>query len=319
MYSFKPHKNNGSHDAVIMEMNDWSFVSDLPYSICTPKVAKYGKYMIVVGGVKNDPKSVILVKDMSVEDSTFVEVKTLNTHITFFQLLILNNKMYIIGGIEDGVISDLVRCCKLDENGTPISPLVIVSKLPTPLSSTQSVIFKNKCYLLGGQNKTNTSGAILVADIDSKSNIYKFTKIGNMAKPVSNFQAITSRHDIKCLGGFNGLNFTDTIVTLSMKNGLVAKECHACKLFTKLRNMQVITTKNKVIVIGGYDEEVNTSIYVADIVGYGEIGEFSKIGEVPFIPVYHQVFVTENFLYAISGENLGEINKLYRHEFDGWE
>jgi len=179
--------------------------------------------------------------------------------------------------------------------------------LPGNLSSSQAIVTKNRVYLLGGYNGTTSVSTIYTAPINSDGTLGVWTTGTSLPNALAYSQAIVTKNRVYLLGGFDGTSPISTVYTAPINtDGTLGAWTTDTSLPGNLSSSQVIVTKNRVYLLGGYNGTTSVStIYTAPINTDGTLGSWTTDTSLPSARSWAKAIVTKNRVYLIGGNNSG--------------
>ena len=85
--------------------------------------------------------------------------------VTYSQAIVTNNRVYLLGGNINNVISSAVYTAPINPDGT-IGTWVIDTPLPVTIINSQAIVTNNRVYLLGGTINSYSSTTVYTAPIN---------------------------------------------------------------------------------------------------------------------------------------------------------
>ena len=100
--------------------------------------------------------------------------------ISYGQVIVTNNRVYLLGGINNTATLSTVYTAPINSDGT-LGTWTTGTSLPGPLQNSQAIVTNNRVYLLGGVNGTAVSTVYTasIATSQSFTNCLPFTKTGS--------------------------------------------------------------------------------------------------------------------------------------------
>lgn len=138
---------------------------------------------------------------------------SLPTGLYNFEAVITKNYVYLIGGNNGSVISNIYSAA-IDSNGN-IGGWSLVGYLPIAIQSMSCVVYKNYLYCIGGETSSTTQVTnVYRCFINSDGTLGTWIQDLNLPTPISRSKAIVTNKRIYLLGGYSGsptraLQYTD--------------------------------------------------------------------------------------------------------------
>ena len=208
------------------------------------------------------------------------------------------NQQYQINNVQSGAITSWVA-------GT---------SLPISLAAAQTVVTKNRVYLLGGYNGTTSISTVYTAPINGDGTLGTWTIGTSLPGVLSHSQAIVTNNRVYLLGGYNGTAAVSTVYTAPINSdGTLGTWTTGTALPVNLYSSQAGICRNKLYLIGGITGTVTATIYVSTINSDGTLGSWSVNNVALPSAVSHSTLIfTKNRLYLIGGSNgTNDISTVY--------
>jgi len=219
------------------------------------------------------------------------------------QSFVTNSRVYLLGGYNQNGYLTTVYTAPIDTNGV-IGSWTTGTPLPEAISNAQAIVTKNRVYLLSGTSVNK----IYTATINVDGTIGEWSIENTLPVQVAHSNAIITKNRIYLIGGYNNGAFSSAIYTAVINSdGTLGVWSTTASFPINIAHSQVVVTKNRVYVIGGYSDSTELdAIYTAPIFDDGVIGSWSVAGSVlPVTLSYSQVVVTKNKVYLLGGYNNG--------------
>lgn len=174
--------------------------------------------------------------------------------------------------------------------------------MPTALAHCASFITKDRVYICGGYNGTDSISTVYTAPI-TNGVIGAWTTAGNMPAALYAAIAIMTENRVYVIGGRLGDNALRSCYTAPINaDGTIGSWTSGPLMIYGIWGFAAITTKNRIYVIGGYNgtAAINT-IQTAAIDGSGVIGAWTTAGTLPAVWTSGAYVVTKNRIYLIGG------------------
>jgi hypothetical protein len=179
--------------------------------------------------------------------------------------------------------------------------------LPSVLSSTQTVVTKNRVYLIGGTtNGSNAVSTVYTAPINVDGTLGTWVTDTSIPGVLSNSQAIVTKNRVYLLGGTTTSSaYTSVVYTAPINSdGTLGSWSTATSLPSNFAYSQAIVTKNRVYLLGGHNGSAHTStVYTAPINTDGTLGTWTTSSSLPGVLTFSSVAITKNRVYLLGGFN----------------
>lgn len=183
------------------------------------------------------------------------------------------------------------------------------TNLPAANTYIDGMVTKNKVYLFSRFNGSGTySNNCYVANISSSGVIGAWGSTSNFPIKASAAQTLIFNGKIYVFGGYDGGSTARSTIYRSIVDttgNLGSWGLYNTLPFTLYRS-QVIVTKNRVYVIGGYiNESASGLVYYSEIDSNGDFGIWVAGPSLPVDIADHSVAVIKNRVYVIGGLSSG--------------
>lgn len=182
-----------------------------------------------------------------------------------------------------------------------ISGWVTGASLPTSVFWSQSIVTKNRVYLLGGYIGGDNSSTVYTAPINSDGTLGSWTTTSSLSQAVNQSQAIVTKNRVYLIGGFGSA----TVQTASINaDGTLGTWTTTTSLPATVYNSHAIVTKNRVYLLGGYvNSSVSSTVYTAPINADGTLGAWTTGTPLPGTVAEARTAVTKGRVYLLGGNN----------------
>lgn len=228
----------------------------------------------------------------------------LPTTLRFASVFVTKNRVHVLGGWNNTPLSTTYSA-PINTDGT-LGSWVAGSALPDTILAAQTVVISNKVYLIGGTNNTVYYSTVYVATINSDGTLGAWSAVNSLPGNLAQSQAIVTRNRIYLLGGHNGTTYQSVVYTASVyPDGSIGTWSAGTSLPIAVRYTQAVVTKNRVYLLGGYTDNINTvsTIYTAPINSDGTLGAWRTSGTLPVSLGNAQTYVTKTAVYLLGGSS----------------
>lgn len=203
------------------------------------------------------------------------------THTVF----VSKNRVYTFGGTTGaGTIVSTVYTAPINTDGT-IGAWTVGTSLPSGMQQSTNIVVKNRIYLLGAYGVAVVYLANISGGLNDYSSYYSVDS-SNYLMPGSG-QPWRQQYQ-------SNTNQTNDIIGWS----------NAGNLPNGLSDSQVVVTKNRVYLLGGWNgSSYLSTVITASINGDGTLGTWTTGTSLPITLAAHQAIVTKNRVYLIGGYN----------------
>ena len=186
------------------------------------------------------------------------------------------------------------------------------TSLPTPLWQSQSVVTKNRVYLLGGNNNTVATSIIYSSVINSDGTLAGWVADGNIPIALNSSSVVVTKNRVYLLGGGNSTNIYSTTYSAPINSdGTLGSWTAGTSLPGMLQLSQAIVTKNRVYLMGGHNSSYISTVYTAPINSDGTIGAWTTNTSLPGAMAWAQAIVTKNRVYLCGGYTGSYVSTVY--------
>ena len=181
--------------------------------------------------------------------------------------------------------------------------------LPTGVANSQTVVTKNRVYLIGGStNGSNAVSTVYSAPINADGTLGTWATDTSIPGVLSNSQAVVTKNRVYLLGGTtSGSSYTSVVYTAPINaDGTLGTWATGSNLPSNFAYSQAVVTKNRVYLIGGHNGSAHTStVYTAPINSDGTLGAWTTSASLPGVLTFSSAIVTKNRVYVCGGFNGG--------------
>ena len=205
------YMNNKKEDG---NLSDWYKAGKLPYPVSDFKAIQIDKFIYIIGGF-NGSDSINKVTRCTIGDGSdedyklcnFEDCKPLPIPMSDCKVLVLANKLYVLGGYQgsDFTALDTVYSAIIN-NDFSLGEWVIDKPLPEKLFGSSLVAYANRIFLLGGNNGNKAIYETYIAPVDNEGIIGEWVKGSSLSEPCSNIAAIITSLNVYLIGG--SVNYT---------------------------------------------------------------------------------------------------------------
>jgi len=196
---------------------------------------------------------------------TWVSGGSLPGTLCWSQAIVTNTNVYLLGGSTNGTNAvSTVYFTTINSDGT-LNTWSTGTSLPGNLSHSQTVVTKNRVYLLGGLNGSGYVSTVYTAPINADGTIGTWTTGTNLPVALHASQSIVTRNRVYLLGGWSGDVVSTIYSAVINKDGTLGTWGLDNNLPNTLSHTSVFTTKNFAFIIGGWtgSSVVSTIYYTA--------------------------------------------------------
>lgn len=135
-------------------------------------------------------------------------------------VIITKNRVYLLGGYNGSTYTSTVYTAPINSDGT-LGAWTTAASLPGLLSQHQSIVTRNRVYLLSGYNGSGYVATIYTAPINADGTLGAWTTTISLPGALGNSQVIVTSSRIYLLGGrITNTNWAATVYTAPISGGL---------------------------------------------------------------------------------------------------
>lgn len=281
-------------------------VNTLPVGLAFSAVVVTKSKVYLIGGwhsASSSPSSTIYSANIDADGNLGVwsNAGTLPAPMTGTAPIVIQNKLYLLGGVIGGGYSSAIYSTTINSDGT-LGAWVNDSSLPATLGYGQVFITRNRVHYLGGRTGSYTA-SVYTAPINADGSLGVWTTGTSLPVALAACQVVVTRNRVYTLGGHNG-SYLSTVYTATINSdGTLGTWSTATSLPGPLSMSQSYITKNRVYLFGGTIESVNyvNTVYTAPINADGTIGTWTT-GNAVTAMSGGSLFAVKNKLYIAGGE-----------------
>ena len=278
-YSFNLHPGNGRPWQQQYEINnkqenttlEWSLGAYLPEVIAHSSAIVTKNRIYLLGGY-NDNYAISTVYTAPINNDGTLGTWTTGTSLleplSNSSAIVTKNRVYLLGGLTENFTTvSTVYTAPINADGT-LGTWTTGPSLPGPLSSSSAIITKNRVYLLGGYNGSNWTSTVYTAPINADGTLGTWTTGLSLPEASADSSAIITKNRVYLLGGSTSNGFTSIVYTAPINaDGTLGTWTIGKRLFQELSYSQVVIIKNKVYLLGGFNNDYHPRTYMATISG----------------------------------------------------
>ena len=283
----------------------WVTSTPLPIALWGAQAIVTNNRVYLLGGIINGVYSSAVYTAPINPDGTlgsWVIDTPLPGTITNSQAIITNNRVYLLGGIINGVFSSAVYTAPINPDGT-LGTWVTDTPLPGVIVYSQAIVTNNRVYLLGGVTNNGVfSSTVYTASINIDGTLSTWTINAPLPVTISHSQAIVTNNRVYLLGGSNNSGHSSAVYTAPINpDGTIGTWVIDTPLPVTIINSQAIVTNNRVYLLGGtINSYSSTTVYTAPINPDGTLGAWVTNTPLPGMPIYPQVILTNSRIYIFT-------------------
>ncbi len=190
------------------------------------------------------------------------------------------------------------------EQSTNITWWTIWTSLPWALRASQAIVTKNRVYLLGWINGSDSVlSTVYTAPINADGILWTWTISSSLPWILARSQAIVTKDRVYLLGWDinNSGNTKSTVYTAPINaDGTLWTWTTWTNLPWVLSHSQAIVTKNRVYLLGWYAGGSTSTVYTAPINSDGTLWTWTTWTSLPWAFSFAQAITTKNRVYLLA-------------------
>jgi len=310
--SDQPYKQQDCIDALQdNSITEKKVNTQLPSKLICSKVVITKDRVYLLGGWNGDDSISTIHTTTINEDGTLGEwvIDTpLPIPVHSAQVITIKNRVYLLGGVINDTLTANVYTTTINEDGT-LGVWTNAASLPKALCHSQSVITKNRIYLLGGFI-TSAISNVYTATINEDGTLGEWVTDAPLPKELCNFSVIVTKNRVYLLGGLTCEYIANPTVYIATINddGTLGEWVIGVPLPEPLANSHAITIDNRAYLLDAVNETNPIStVYTTTTNDDGTLGEWVTDAPLPTPLSCSHAVVTKNKIYLLGGCVFGKI------------
>lgn len=263
--------------------------------------------IIVVGGMSTTTSYRANVYSTVVDTNgliaSFSTDTSFPTNITGNSLILYNSSAYSFGGRRalNNHTNAIYRTSILSND--KLTSWTLISYLPLSVSDFCVTVTRNRLVMIGGLlSSTSHTADTYSASISTAGVIGAWEPGPALPTPLSNFDHCVIGDSVYIIGGITQTGYSDNIYRGKYDTeGRITDWEIAVKLPQSLARAKVITTKDKLIIFGGYNGAALNTVISYDITDTFSLTNRTNLPNLPFTWYSGDVVIVKNFIYLIGG------------------
>lgn len=290
------------------DLTGWSFYGNLPEILHTGMFAVTKNRVYKFGGAStnNGYFTTVYYANINSDGSLGAWTNGINlpTYILNSSVIVLKNKLYIIGGFSPTGPLSTVYTAPINADGS-LGSWSIYNNLPAPIASSATFITKNRIYTLGGYNSSSIPVAtVYYANISSDGSIGNWVADTALPSAVAAANIFVTKNRVYLCGGIGATsNLLSTVYAAPINpDGTIGTWTTGVALPVATYNAQYFATKTRAYIIGGVTASNRTAaVYSAPINQDGTLGSWGAGTSLPYAVSNAHSFIVKNKLYLLGG------------------
>lgn len=288
------------------DINTWVAGTALP-GVLTESAVVVTKNRVYLLGGNNGTASVSTVYTAPITGDGTLGTWTTGTGLPavvgLAKTIVIKNYVYLIGGYVAGTSAvAAVRRAPINSDGT-LGAWVSSTSLPSQLMATCVFATKTKVFVLGGSNFTTPQSLVYSASINSDGTLGSWNTETSLPSILVYSSVVVTKNRVYLVGGRVSGAYTSNVYTAPINiDGTIGSWSSAASLPGAIGASQVVTTKNRVYVLGGNDAVGNvvSTVYTAPINTDGTLGTWATGTSLPGPASISQAIVTSSKVYLLG-------------------
>jgi N-acetylneuraminic acid mutarotase len=324
----------------------WGTGTSLPGTLCTTQAIIIKNNVYLLGGATGDSTintSVVYIAPINSDGTlgAWVTYTSLPEPIRALTAIVTKNRVYICGGTNSSVTAvSTVYTAVINSDGT-LGTWITSTSLPSTLAIPQTIVTKNRVYLLGGQDTINNVSTVYSAPINTDGTLGTWEVGTSLPVSVRTTQVIVTKNRIYLLGGIGNSGLLSTVYTAPFNGGLndysqfyavdnsvnymeagsgkpwqqqyqinltqtddiTGWITDSSVLPSPVHGASVVVTKNRVYLLGGFNSVALSTVYTAPINTDGTLGTWVSDTSLPVALQSASAITICNKVYLIGGSN----------------
>jgi len=250
-------------------LGSWTTGTSLPDSIGRSQPIMTKDRVYLLGGWNSSIVSTVYTAPINSDGTlgTWTTGTSLPAGWTSSQAIVTNSRVYLLGGYNGSSYTATVYTAPINSDGT-LGTWTTGTSVPDSIGRSQSIMTKDRVYLLGGYNGSPVS-TVYTAPINSDGTLGTWTTGTSLPGALCNSQAIVTNSRVYLLGGENGSPVSTVYTAPINSDGTLGTWTTGTSLPGGLTSTQVIVTNGHVYLLGGNNGSVTSTVYTATISNLG--------------------------------------------------
>ena len=235
-------------------LGEWTTSNSLPANVSLSQAIVTKDRVYLLGGVTNGAYSATVYTAPINPDGTLGVWTTgspLPTAVSYSQAIVTKNKVYLLGGYSNGSYYSTVYTAPISADGT-LGEWTTGTSLPVAVASSQSVVTKDRVYLLGGYTSSGFTSTVYTAPISADGTLGAWTTGTPLPIDLYDSQAIVIEGRVYLLGGHIDGSRSSAVFTAPINpDGTLGAWTTSTSLPATVVYSQAVATKNRVYLLGG--------------------------------------------------------------------
>lgn len=301
------------------DIKNWANGTTLPGDLAHHSVIVTKNKMHVIGGSNGSGVYNTSVWTADINSNGIVGEwsvsQTLPTTFANSSVLVVKNKVYMLGGVIGGSISSAIYCANINADGS-LGVWSSVGNLPSISTAATAVATRNRVYLLSGyDSSTTTTTATYTATINDDGTLGTWYAGYSLPASVGYGQSVVAGGYVHVIAGFSAPAGTAAGVYSApiLSDGTLGPWVTGMPIGPNISYHMSFATKSRVFVLGGVTGSSSSAVYSCPISADGSLGGWVKVSDLP-VPIYQSALaLTGSRIYIIGGRQNGpySANTLY--------
>lgn len=320
---------NVNKTSTVSTITGWTTAGDIPRALSNVGVVVTSSRVYLIGGSTNTG-AVTDVYSAPIDSNGVIGSFTASTFnfqlpigLLIYNLIVTSNFVHITTAVDSNNTSLDIYSAPIDSNGV-LGIFYKSSKKLVGSENSNVAIIKNRVYCFSvTSDDLQTNNYSTYALIGPDGNIGTFAPKTIVPFSLVTTTPLVTSSRVYLLGGtLNGVNTATTQYAPINADGSLGSWANGTSLPAANTNAQIVSTKDRVFLIGGSaaGNVASNAVYTAPIDSNGVVGTWSIIGSLPVTLRYSKTIVTNSRIYFLGGSVNGTTSSaIYYAPFaDGW-
>ena len=225
--------------------------------------------------------------------------------LSYTQAIVTNSRVYLIGGLSGSTYTSTVYTAIINSDGT-LGTWTTGTSLPAVFYGCNTLVTKNRVYLLGGYNNSAYVSTVYTAPINADGTLGTWTTGTSLPGALGLSGVVVTNDRVYLLGGYNNSAYVSTVYTAPINSDGTLGTWTTGTNIPLAMHSRVITTKNRVYLLGGFNgSKYYANVYTAPINSDGTLGTWTASASLPGSLAYGEPITTNSRVYLLGGANSG--------------
>ncbi|MGF1460464.1 MAG: Kelch repeat-containing protein [Leptolyngbyaceae cyanobacterium] len=310
-----PQGNGGAEPILSASSTAWVVVGQLPLPLESHQTVVLNDFLYILGGWNDahGPYAEVFFTPMTPDGlENWQEASAaLPSRLQHHAAIAYGEALYVLGGDNgfwDGsTVSDRIYRATPTAEGD-ITAWMEVGQLPIPLTVHAVTLVDNRLYVIGGSQTFRPGltfeATVLTATIADNGEVGAFQTLTPFPTPIGWLTAVAIDQQIFALSGltqFRPNQLAAGVWVATTEEGPLSPFVAVNTVIPRQRHTTVLSDRTLVVVAGGGDQQVMTSVQAADIDKQGNLTAWRDLAPLPGPRYAHAAFTYEGDVYVSGG------------------